>query len=255
MDEKKYIRPEKYSRGIKITSDSEFDKFAREHGLHGSGTQSDPYIIEKYEINANGKPYCIYIENTTRDFIIRECELYNAREYIGTGIYLNNVEHAIIENNFIRDCETSGIHITNTRYSHILENTIVGNFCGIFITVCRDNIVSKNKISGGRFGLFMCSSVSDKITENVLDGNMVGIYVSGFSINCKITGNSIINSKGDGMVISYSIRNEIHGNKYKNNGMANVIYFRSGYDKAILPSDKDRALVPLIEHVERSETD
>ncbi|MEM3445732.1 MAG: hypothetical protein QW115_07170, partial [Thermoplasmata archaeon] len=43
----------------------------------GSGTENDPYIIEGWDIDANGGSYGIWIENTSVYFVIKNCTVYN----------------------------------------------------------------------------------------------------------------------------------------------------------------------------------
>ncbi len=63
---------------IRINSDAEFAQIAQQEGWPGDGSESNPYIIEGYEIDAQGVGNCIYIGNTTVHFIIRNCYLHGA---------------------------------------------------------------------------------------------------------------------------------------------------------------------------------
>jgi hypothetical protein len=59
----------------------------------GSGTESDPYIIENWAIDATGT-YGIWIRNCTVHFVVRNCLIENGL----VGIHLDNVLHGVVEN-------------------------------------------------------------------------------------------------------------------------------------------------------------
>ncbi|MEM3040044.1 MAG: hypothetical protein QXO54_04490, partial [Candidatus Methanomethylicaceae archaeon] len=70
------------------------DQFTPENGVvSGSGTPSDPYIIENWTIDAqNGNGISIF--HTDAYFIIRNCTIFNGVY----GIYMLNVTNGRIEN-------------------------------------------------------------------------------------------------------------------------------------------------------------
>ena len=70
---------------IIILSDADFPGIASS----GNGTKSNPWIIENWEINGTGYSNCIYIEDTTEFFEVRDCYLHDS----DTGIYLYNVQN------------------------------------------------------------------------------------------------------------------------------------------------------------------
>ncbi|MEM3341412.1 MAG: hypothetical protein QW728_01835 [Thermoplasmata archaeon] len=82
---------------IRIDCDSDFTS---ENGLcTGSGTESDPYIIENWYIEGLGYGYGIYIGNTTGYFVVRNCTISQSYGnssiyYWNSGIALFNVSNA-----------------------------------------------------------------------------------------------------------------------------------------------------------------
>jgi len=114
---------------IHINGNEDFASQAATNGWPGNGTQENPYIIEGYEINANGGTYCIWIENTNVWFVIRNCILWNATspmsEPDGAGIYLKNVQNGTIDN-----------------------NTCTNNYYGIYMYSSSNNEVANNNCSG-----------------------------------------------------------------------------------------------------------
>ena len=62
----------------------------------GSGTWSDPYILENLNIDGFGLVSCIEIYNSYSYFIIRNCTVYNA---VNEGIKLENTKNGTLSNN------------------------------------------------------------------------------------------------------------------------------------------------------------
>ena len=80
--------------------------------LTGSGTEGDPYIIEKLLIDANDFGACLYIYDSQADFIIRQCYFSNTGELeYDIGIYFKNAENGKIYGNIIDYCKT-GFYIS-----------------------------------------------------------------------------------------------------------------------------------------------
>ncbi len=95
---------------IRIDGDGDFTSGNGVSNPGAAGTALNPYIIEDWNIYGGGEGYCIYVGNTTKHFVIRNCELYdasgNSAQYFwNSGIALFNVINAKIENNNIYDNE------------------------------------------------------------------------------------------------------------------------------------------------------
>ncbi len=91
--------------------------------ISGIGTKSDPYILEGWKIITYGV-HGIYIYNTTKYFIIRNCWIETGRVDSVYGIFIKNVGErtAIIANN---TCQMNhiGIYIYGSDQTTILNNT------------------------------------------------------------------------------------------------------------------------------------
>ncbi len=142
----------------------------------GSGTFSDPYVIENVTINGGRTGYCILIQNSNVFFEIRNCTFYDSSNLAGAGgcIQLNSVSNGNIINctiynsdygrigiglsnncynntiieNKIRNCKRMGIFFkTNCDENFILNNTLINNDYGIDIWIdCDNNIILNNTI-------------------------------------------------------------------------------------------------------------
>lgn len=166
----------------------------------GSGTWSDPYVIENVTINGEGSRTCITIQNSNVFFKIKNCTLYNA----GTGptrmgIKLDNVQDGLLINN---SCVQNGmgIYLVSCHNITVLGNNASYNiYSGIYVrTSSQENEISGNIASDNlNSGIAIVgSSHFNTISNNTANNNNYhGIYL--YSINhCKISNNTI-NNNGD----------------------------------------------------------
>ncbi len=97
----------------------------------GSGTWTDPYVIENVTIDGQGLGSCIEIANSSAYFIIRNCSLYNSdlNPYYA-GIKLNYVDNGKIINT---DCNNNffGIALDSSNNNTLSGNTVNYNLEGI----------------------------------------------------------------------------------------------------------------------------
>ncbi|MEM4293654.1 MAG: NosD domain-containing protein [Thermoplasmata archaeon] len=141
--------------------------------IGGSGTQSDPYIIEGWEIDANGGAYAIWIENTDVYFVIRNCKVYgaayNGGSIEGGGITLYFVKNGILENN----------HCTNSSF-------------GIILAVTQNTTARNNKVfNNSEVGVDLRGAISTTICENIVSGSNIGVYLSSNAQYNNLTQNNV----------------------------------------------------------------
>jgi hypothetical protein len=75
--------------------------------LTGSGTENNPYIIEKLLIDAQNDGACMYIYNSDEYFVIRQCYFANTGlEEYDIGVYCKYVANGEIYGNIIEYCKT-----------------------------------------------------------------------------------------------------------------------------------------------------
>ena len=124
----------------------------------GSGSLSDPYIIENVTIDAGGTGSGILIENSRQHFIIRNCTIFNSgfdTLLWPAKIKMENVTNGILENNNCSGNGRSGIYIVNC------SNNVIKN-----------NILRYNFWSGGGYGLSLKENSNNNIiTQNSLEYN------------------------------------------------------------------------------------
>jgi nitrous oxidase accessory protein NosD len=121
---------------IFISGDQEF---IAENGVTGgSGTSSDPYTIEGWDIGPNEAFTSIVIVNTRSYFIVRDVHLFTA----SVGISLTNVTHALIESSVFFNM-TLGVSMYKCDSCKVTLSTFELNRIGIVFSYS-DATQSKN---------------------------------------------------------------------------------------------------------------
>ncbi|MEM4308931.1 MAG: NosD domain-containing protein, partial [Thermoplasmata archaeon] len=223
---------------IHITNNGEFTPVNGVVG--GSGTQADPYLIEGWEIDANGGIYCIWIENTDAYFVIRNCNLYNATDgnsmTNGNAIALNNVQNGTIENCSCNGCRYSGIYLySNARFNNIRNNYIssIGYYCIILSNANYTNITDNN-ISASYEGIYMEYSKYNNIIGNYASNfpNTNGIYTY-YSDNNAIENNKFYSAK-NGIYLRTSSNNTVRGNVVSGCSQYGIYLYSSSTNNTII---------------------
>ncbi len=212
---------------IEITSDSGFSAY----GFPGSGTSSDPYRIEGYNIsvsNTESPRLAISISDTTSYFVIRNCYIDSNTEgtggfgirilytTAGTVSVLNNV----ITNNF------HGIYLSGCVDSKVSNNFCYANSDAIELTSCPLSTVNNNTCTannGGGIDFSKCSGTS--VFDNRCEKNFgVGIRIYGEMQECSVYDNIIKENMGFGVSVHIdSKKNMIYRNTFidnNNNGIS-----------------------------------
>lgn len=155
------------------------DDFTTANGVSGgSGTPSDPYVIEGWIIDdstGNG----IEIRNTTAFLIIRDVFL---NPFGGTsssaGIYLENVMNILVEEATISEY-LHGIHVLLASEIVIASSAISFNdgAGGVRVELSDHVTVVNNKFSVNGAGVFLAWSTNTTISSNVF--NLDGVFLVG----------------------------------------------------------------------------
>jgi parallel beta-helix repeat protein len=170
---------------ISIESDQDFIDFS----FPGSGTESNPYLIENIQIKSDSINSGIKITNTTKYFTIRNCSI----QFGYHGIYIIDVAPGtakIIENTGFTNIK-NGIWIEATTEAYIARNNFSSNvICGIRLENCNESLIEENIcIDNGGDGILLCNSYNLEISKNLIMDN---IY---YGIASKV---------GSGSTISYN---------------------------------------------------
>lgn len=118
------------------------DDFTYGNGvMSGSGTATDPYIIEGWRIDAPNAEYGIYIDHTTRHFVIRDCVVERART---AGIYFNTVRNGRIESVQV-SLSNNAVYFLNAT-DNVLAGSVIAK-CRLGVVMAaesRDNVIVGN---------------------------------------------------------------------------------------------------------------
>ena len=134
---------------IYINDDSDFDNY----DFSGSGTFSDPYLIENYTYQEHGL-YQISISGVSKHFIIRNNVIASKR--FENGIYVARCSQnpSIINNIVLGSVYThdfyEGIYIYKVGNCNIVNNTIYSKKYGIRVSDCSDCDIKQNNLKNGR---------------------------------------------------------------------------------------------------------
>ena len=110
--------------------------FTRENGvIAGCGTRDNPYIIEAWTITPSTAGFGIYIDHTTRYFVIRNCVVQGAR---GAAIQFNTVVNGRIEGCQLT-CNERAILLENSHYNAVIGNLIAENRYGVTMRAASRN--------------------------------------------------------------------------------------------------------------------
>ncbi|MGA1848127.1 MAG: NosD domain-containing protein [Thermoplasmatota archaeon] len=216
---------------ILITSNSDMATQASSESWTGSGTYNDPYIIENYEIDADGYVAGISISGTNRYLIIRNCRVHDAN-YRGEGINVKlsgvknislvsniftksldeNIQvqsssHIIIDDNSISgSAESHGIHVGNSQWVDIGGNTISANkIDGIRCGPADDILIDDNLIRrNGNSGISLTDTRFGLVLKNTIESNdAYGVNIAYGNRNLKVYANDF---KNDTLEIGFDMR-------------------------------------------------
>jgi hypothetical protein len=190
------------------------DNFIGENGVTGgSGTSSDPYVIEGWEINASSQDGVI-IKNTSVFFEIKDCYVHGG----GTthdGIVFYNVTNGVIKNNIITRNRNGAIFRAqqdgwkeDSSYNKIQQNTISNNtFDGIHFEHIMNghhsyNQIFLNNITGNdNEGIYLIMSKENLIyCNNIISNSEFGVELftcTGGGTNNKVYHNNFIENGGE----------------------------------------------------------
>ena len=189
---------------IRILKDEDFDNY----NFPGNGTKNNPYIIENYNITTS-EDSAIYVNSTTKYFIIRNCFL----EANNSGIYICNIAFgtANITQNYCINNHLYGIHLEFAPGTLIARNYCLNNYYGIFLSSSSDVILANNFCFNNNYGVFSCSSSNIVLTNNTCTNNSEhSIYLDHSSFA------TIIENSCNNIILIYVSHSSLTNNTCKN---------------------------------------
>lgn len=161
----------------------------------GSGVESDPYILEGWDIQGSIGISRIVIQSTSAHFLIRDCYLHDSGVASGGfGISLLLCSNGVIErcmsvNNdegieiggctgiIIRDSYCSmnskGVDLVQSYHNLVINNTLAdGNGYGLYFERSWDNVCQRNNLSfNDMYGMLASGSENNTFESNVFGSN------------------------------------------------------------------------------------
>jgi parallel beta-helix repeat protein len=177
----------------------------------GSGTASDPYIIEGWDIYPTAA-HGIWIENTTAHFIIRDSYVHDSGAELN-GIRLFGCVNGTVTGNA---CESNfrGIWITYARNVTLSNNKCTSNIqCGICASsLCSNNYILNNNCSKSDYGIMLVNTGhNNTLRNNICYDNNCGIFSTRSSSNTLVENNCSSNND-DGIQLDKSSNNSLKSN-------------------------------------------
>ena len=213
---------------ITINNNAQFAAKATAEGWSGSGTAISPYIIQGYLIDGQRGGNCIYVGNTTVYFIVRDCELTNARSVAspyreGSGICLYNVTHATVQNNFLWNSDKGVMLDGKANNNTIEDNSAKYNYYGFYGVNCKDNLVLHNNFShNDNYGIYLNAAMRNNLTSNNCSYSSYGIYMSNNPIGNTATDNLCQRCSNYGIYVNGGEKNHLIGNECSWAGTAGI---------------------------------
>jgi len=170
----------------------------------GSGTSSDPYVIENIIIDGQNSGSCIEIRNSNEYVVINNSIVTNSGDGMtdaGIGLFTSN--HVELLSNNCSNNNAYGIYLSSCQDILIEGSTINNNAKGGIMLYESDNNIIRNNIdtinSNTEYGIYLSASHYNEINGNAINYNSVGIYFYESNYNT-ITNNDLQYNNGGAMV-------------------------------------------------------
>ncbi len=188
----------------------------------GSGTPSDPYIIQGWDINASGSGCCyagLVIQHTNASFIIRDVYVHSGLP-LGHGISLSQVSNGFVEDS-VASYNDFGIVVDTSTNVTVSGNTVYSNNpYGIYLYHTSNSMVSGNNVySNQNAGIFLWTAYYVTVTDNLVhDQAFIGIdtYTTSYDT---IVANNVSSNGWIGIRLYLSSYNLVYHNNLFSNGL------------------------------------
>jgi parallel beta-helix repeat protein len=159
--------------------------------VRGSGTDPDPYIIEKWEINASLKNG-IEVRYANVSFIIQDCLIYE-----GTGstnaIHLYHCTNGIVKNNSCCNNSNNAVYVERSVGVSVANNTCWDDYWAIRMYFSNNSDISNNTCYDNVNGIFLLSSNNNMISyNNLTNSSWYAMNING-CLGTMLSNNKMIN--------------------------------------------------------------
>lgn len=215
----------------------------------GNGTDSNPYIIENWEIRYS-LTQGIHIFNTGMHLIIRNCYIHDNGQ---CGILLGGANNVDVVNCTVNSNDVGGMYLDGSEGNILSNNSFFDNrqenvrLLGTHGTIISGNNFSKADWSGlnvtdgyghdifsnsfhinNRNGIVISGSEGDSLTNNSFIGNAKAGIMLISTDNCTIAGNNCSNSIAGIWISDSSTDNDLSNNSCLNDDVGIRIHQSNG---------------------------
>ncbi|MHA2292397.1 MAG: NosD domain-containing protein [Candidatus Hodarchaeales archaeon] len=211
------LNPFTPSGPITIVGDTDFHTQASLAAWKGTGTVTDPYLIENLSISSSTS-HLISIIDTTLHFVLQNCYLDGVTVTSNYGIYLGNVTNGLIRDNLIKNVD-KGIHVlSNSHHNSVIFNIITDSTYGISLATANHTKILSNTITTiFSAALHLDHSIRNTLAYNDLSQNLgvsstlLVIYLNHSDGN-NLTHNVVRDYLGSRILLESSRNNDLIGN-------------------------------------------
>ncbi|MBD3405232.1 MAG: hypothetical protein GF411_03735 [Candidatus Lokiarchaeota archaeon] len=161
---------------IVITSDADFSS----QGFPGNGSESNPYLLEGYNITSDD--VCIDISGTSAHYKINGCLISAPVFSSNQGILIDSAPNGTVESCIIEKHQY-GLRIASSEDCVVKSNTVRDNSEGLSFYDCDNFLISNNTAFNDEISLYLTSSYHCVISNNTLKDSTKGGYISGVYLN------------------------------------------------------------------------
>jgi len=191
----------------------------------GSGTVSDPYLIEGWDI-AGVDDYsraAIRIGGSTVHFVIQGCEVHDAYGDFKYGIFLQGCTNATIRDSILYNNNYAILlendHDDERPSNHqVINNTCTDNVYGIMVNHVRGSEVSNNTCRNNQIGILYASTLYDQVVNNTCIDNVCGLELA-IVEGDEVAGNNCSSNSGAGIFVFKASGTTLRNNTCSNNGL------------------------------------
>ena len=144
------------------------DDFTSANGVtDGSGTPSDPYIIEGWDIEA-GDEDGITILNSDVYFEIKNVYVHDVTGFMNVSVWIMNASNAVVKDSVFEESRNTGISLAESHSATVENNTFVECRTAVWLYYSHEVNITSNYISNCSYGAYPYYSENITVSHNVI---------------------------------------------------------------------------------------
>ncbi|MGC9060731.1 MAG: NosD domain-containing protein [Thermoplasmata archaeon] len=191
----------------------------------GTGTQTDPFVIQNWEIDCTDA-HGIWITNTTLYFVIRNVVISAANTSSFYGIYLTNLTNGVIENVTVKNA-ASGVNLAVVKNCMLSSLYVTDCSIGVAMFDATNTELRDSRIQNNTNYACMVAG-SDSINLKTLQVRDTGLRLVGVN-NSEISG-STIETENSGVTLEDCYGISVVNNAFTNTSILLIGETNSAYN-------------------------